>query len=129
MTTRPVNRRFFLRATALAGGGMLLGTYAEPLAAQGSNAASQLSPFVRINSDGKVTIIAKNPEIGQGIKTMLPMLVAEELDVAWEDVSIEQAEEDQALYGCNSAASHPCPATAGVLVDSIDRMIGGKQGE
>ncbi len=103
MTTRPVNRRFFLRATALAGGGMLLGTYADPLAAQGSNAAPQLTPFVRINPDGKVTIIAKNPEIGQGMKTMLPMLIAEELDVAWEDVSIEQAEEDQALYGSQFA--------------------------
>ena len=103
MTTRPVNRRFFLRATALAGGGMLLGTYAEPLAAQGSNAAPQLNPFVRINPDGKVTIIAKNPEIGQGMKTSLPMLIAEELDVAWEDVSIEQAEEDQALYGSQFA--------------------------
>lgn len=103
MTTRPVNRRFFLRATALAGGGMLLGTYAEPLAAQATSAASQLNPFVRINPDGKVTIIAKNPEIGQGMKTMLPMLIAEELDVAWEDVSIEQAEEDQQLYGSQFA--------------------------
>lgn len=99
MTTRPVNRRFFLRATALAGGGMLLGTYVEPLAAQGTDSAPQLNAFVRIHPDGKVTIIAKNPEIGQGMKTSLPMLIAEELDVAWEDVSIEQADEDQALYG------------------------------
>src|SRR5690242_16104530 len=95
-----VDRRSFLRVTALAGGGMLLGSYlafgetAEAFAATlGGSAAADtaIGNYLRITSDGVVTIIAKNPEIGQGVKTMLPMLIAEELDVDWKSVRTEQA--------------------------------------
>jgi isoquinoline 1-oxidoreductase subunit beta len=101
-----VDRRAFLRVTTLAGGGILLGAYFEPLA--GTLAAQQPTPpppplspnaFIRITPDGVVTIIAKNPEIGQGIKTMLPMLIAEELEVDWKDVKVEQAMSEPAKYG------------------------------
>lgn len=92
-----VNRREFLKVSALAGGGMLIATYWDPwnrlLAA---DAAAEFSPnaFIRIAPDGAVTIVAQNPEIGQGVKTMLPMIVAEELDVDWRMVRIEQGDLD-----------------------------------
>ncbi len=95
-TTFSVTRRDFLRVTALAGGGILLSSYNRELTALesfGANATAAdatLSAFIRIMPDGIVTIIGKNPEIGQGIKTMLPMLIAEELDVDWKNVRVEQ---------------------------------------
>ena len=94
-----MNRRGFLKASVLAGGGLLLSSHFEPLDAAGSAASeASLNAFVRITPDGVVTIVAKNPEIGQGVKTMLPMLIAEELDVDWKDVRVEQAPLDTTRY-------------------------------
>ena len=73
-----MDRRDFLRVSALAGGGLLLASYSglESLAAQ-APADAALNAFIRITPDGIVTIVAKNPEIGQGMKTTLPMLIAD----------------------------------------------------
>jgi isoquinoline 1-oxidoreductase subunit beta len=85
------SRRDFLKVTAVAGGGLLL-TFRLPglskAAAMGEDAGGSavLNAYVRVASDNTVTIMSKNPEIGQGIKTMLPMLIAEELDVDWKQV-------------------------------------------
>jgi isoquinoline 1-oxidoreductase subunit beta len=98
-----VDRRQFLRVTTLAGGGLLLGTYIDFLGGARAHAAGGLSEFrpnafIRITPDGIVTIVAKNPEIGQGVKTMLPMLIAEELDARWQDVRVEQGSFDPEQY-------------------------------
>ena len=92
-----VSRRTFLKASALVGGGLLL-DFHLPNVRAASAKAEALNAYIRIAPDGIVTIMAKNPEIGQGVKTMLPMLIAEELDVDWKNVRIEQAIADGAKY-------------------------------
>jgi isoquinoline 1-oxidoreductase beta subunit len=93
-----VSRRTFLQASALVGGGLLLELRVPNARAATSAAGEALNAYIKVLSDGIVTITAKNPEIGQGVKTMLPMLIAEELDVDWKNVRIEQAIADGAKY-------------------------------
>ncbi len=115
--TSGVDRRSFLRVTALAGGGILLGSYlkfgetTEAFAAGTAAAETALGNFIRITPDGIVTIIAKNPEIGQGVKTMLPMLIADELDVDWKNVRIEQAPLDTTKFQGQSAGGSTATPT------------------
>lgn len=106
MKTGSINRRAFLKITALAGGGMMLGLYFKPPVFAQNQPAPVIpvpSSFIRIAPDGTVTIISKNPEIGQGVKTSLPMTIADELDVDWKDVRVEQADLDGAKYSNQSA--------------------------
>jgi isoquinoline 1-oxidoreductase beta subunit len=97
--TVDLSRRWVLKASAALGGGMMLGFDILPAAAQTATGPAQLNNYVLIAPDGAVTIMAKNPEVGQGIKTMLPMLIAEELDADWARVTAKQTDADQALYG------------------------------
>ncbi len=96
------DRRSFLQLSALAGGGLALDFYRLPLAnAQDQGKPPDLTPqaFIHIAPDGIVTIMARASETGQGMRNMLPMLIAEELDVEWKDVRVEQADLDQKKYG------------------------------
>ncbi len=104
MSTALLTRRSFLKVSTATTGGLLLSLYSDPfdpLFAQAPSSGQNYvaTAFVHVSPDNLVTITAKNPETGQGVKTMLPMLIAEELDVDWKDVRIEQADLDESKYG------------------------------
>jgi isoquinoline 1-oxidoreductase beta subunit len=111
-----IGRRQFVKVSALAGGGLLIGTYvrlgelgaAEPSAA----AAADFAPnaFIGISSSGAVSIIAPNSEMGQGVKTSLPMIVAEELDVPWDVVTITQGDFNPVYGRQTSVGSQSTPS-------------------
>ena len=88
--TPGLSRRDFLRVSVAVGGGLLVGLGAAEESSRPDTAEGQLGYFVRIDPDGKVTLGAPNPDMGQGVRTSLPMLIAEELDVDWRDVRVEQ---------------------------------------
>ena len=100
------SRRSFLKTSTLASGGMLIGFNLFNACKQDVEPPIDLSllnyndfnAFIKISDDGKVTIFSPNPEIGQGVKTSMPMLIAEELDVAWKDVHVVQGKLDTKNY-------------------------------
>src|SRR2546421_9810469 len=79
-----LDRRSFLRVSAVAGGGILVALHFDPVGEvfgqtlQAPPAAFEPTAFLRVAADGIVTIMSKNPEVGQGVKTHLPMLIADE---------------------------------------------------
>src|ERR1700728_2547160 len=146
METTLVSRRSFLRASVIAGSGMMLAYYVEPL--EKVLAAPQFGPpvtllpasFITITPDGVITLIAKNPEIGQNIKVMLPMLIAAAAD-NWSVPASEctttpsrvhhEPSKRSASYGelSTKAASMPVPDPKTLTMkDPKDYRIIGKNG-
>ncbi len=107
-TSKQMNfsRRSFLKTSALAGGGMLISFNLFNACAPEVKAPIDISQlnfndfnaFIKISDEGKVTLFSPNPEIGQGVKTSMPMIIAEELDVAWKDVHVAQGVLDTKNY-------------------------------
>lgn len=105
--TNGFSRRSFLKSVSLVGGGMLIGfnlftsckeeikLVKEDLSLLNYN---DFNAYIKISDTGKVTLFSPNPEIGQGVKTAMPMLIAEELDVPWEDVYVVQGKMDAEHY-------------------------------
>ncbi|TSA09124.1 MAG: xanthine dehydrogenase family protein molybdopterin-binding subunit [Comamonadaceae bacterium] len=113
-----MKRRDFLQRSALGSAGLLLGSYldaatAAETVAKPSSAAPlagfKPNAFISISSQGMVTLISKQPEIGQGIKTSLPMVIAEELEVNWKDVRIVQGDLNPAYGGQSAGGSTSTP--------------------
>ena len=93
------SRRKFLKASALSGGGLVIG-FALPGASRLAGAAVAAAPinaYLRIAPDNAITVICGLSEMGQGVHTAIPMLIAEELDADWSKVHVEQAPVDKAF--------------------------------
>src|SRR3984885_627133 len=105
MTTAPVlNRRDFLKTGAFAGPALVIGFHLSPsgfaasAADQEKKPANPFTAWVRITPDNQVTLILGKSEMGQGIMTALPMILAEELYLDWKQVRIEQAPTNPSIY-------------------------------
>lgn len=100
--TSRLSRRQFVQVSASFGGGLLLAVAlprAQARFAPGAAGESTLNAYVRIDAAGQITLIMPKVEMGQGTYTSLPMLIAEELEVALEAVRVEPAPPDPAVYG------------------------------
>jgi len=112
VATSRFNRRSFIKLAGLSTGGLVLAFYLgdkstvlAQAAAQTADQTKEFTPnaFLSIAPDGSILIYSKGPEIGQGIKTAFPMIIAEELDADWTRVRVEQAPINPAVYGRQSA--------------------------
>ena len=96
-----VSRRDFLKVTSSAGAGLMMGVYLPGKPRFKSAAVDSFEPnvWIKISPDNKVTITLAKSEMGQGVKTALPMIVADELDADWQNVEVVQADAHPDKYG------------------------------
>jgi len=103
-TKAGMDRRSFLKISGVAGAGLVLAfSLGGKSKATPSKGQSELNAYVRISPDGSIFIQSKNPEIGQGVKTSMPMIIAEELDADWNDVKVEQSPINEKIFGRQNA--------------------------
>src|SRR5579863_295478 len=99
----PLSRREFLAVWAAAGAGLVIGFYLPHRSSSG--AAFAPNAFLKIAPDGKITVVMARSEMGQGVRTSLPMILAEELEADWKQIAIEQAGANPSLYGDQQTGS------------------------
>src|SRR5438128_5768777 len=105
MSANTVSRRDFVVVLTATGGGLLLGCRVGDRSGTATATAAASPPaftpnaFIRIGSDGRVTLIMNQVEMGQGTYTSMPMLLAEELEVGMDQIHLEHAPPDDKLYG------------------------------
>jgi isoquinoline 1-oxidoreductase beta subunit len=97
-----LNRREFVKLCAISSMGLVIGMPRDGCA---QVTARELHPLIQIGSDGQIIIYAQNPDMGQGVKTALPMIIAEELDVDWSSIKVKQAPWDSRLNNQFSGGS------------------------
>jgi isoquinoline 1-oxidoreductase beta subunit len=122
-----LDRRDFIRLTSFAGGGLILGAFlknsGEAHAAEITKAAPAgdflPNAFIRLGLDGSITLIAPRPDTGQGIKTALPMVLAEELEVPWQSVTVQMADLNTAVYGSQTAGGSTSTPTFYLLLRQL----------
>src|SRR4029077_16135847 len=106
-----VNRREFLKKSAASGAALVIGFYlpshalADQAEEQEKKPANPLNAWVRITPDNRVTLILGKSEMGQGVMTSLPMILAEELSVDWRKLKVEQAPTDPKIYDHGTGGS------------------------
>ncbi len=99
----PLSRREFLSVGAAAGTGLVIGFYWPHRSPEGTTFAP--NAFLKIATDGRITIVVARSEMGQGVHTSLPMILAEELEADWKQITIEQADANPTLYGDQQTGS------------------------
>src|SRR3984957_17708065 len=109
-TQLSVNRRRFLKTSAAGGAALLIGFHlparaSDPAEEQEKSPGNPLNAWVRITPDNHVTLILAKSEMGQGIMTALPMILAEELCLDWKQVRIEQAPTNPKIYDHGTGGS------------------------
>jgi len=87
----PFSRREFLSVGVAAGAGLVIGFYLPHGTSGGTNGEFAPNAYLRIAPDGKITVVVARSEMGQGVRTSLPMILAEELEADWKQITIEQA--------------------------------------
>ena len=97
-----LNRREFVKLCAISSMGLVIGM---PRHGDARVTAQELHPLIKIGSDGQIIIYAQNPDMGQGVKTALPMIIAEELGVDWASIKVKQAPWDSRLTNQFSGGS------------------------
>jgi len=125
-TMPELDRRDFLRLTSFAGGGLILGSFLKTSGDLQAAEIAKTAPagdftpnaFIRLGLDGSISLIAPRPDSGQGVKTSLPMLLAEDLEAPWQSVTVQMADLN-AIYGSQSAGGSTSTPTFYTLLRQL----------